>query len=269
MFDGALPPHSGDEEEDLRPPAPRVIAERFLARAAIAMRSDLEVDWENSRENACAYPEWLAWVAEVVVPVCSPREREVLLRPRGDLSRQEVTDAGWAMENLSVLGWALGIGARPGMNPWYDFDPIYAAAGPGQTPEALLLDANFVPYDQVDIEATQYETVYWRLHTEVSARRQGGPEAHRYGSLLMRRARHLGILGPDDMGPDGDLRLEGVSVRDLPLTQLTLMNSIWMERLRAALWLAGTEEDWDHVTADTPVLFLQGDQWPPELQNKP
>lgn len=266
MFEGALPPQNDDDDdEELTPPEAMAVAGRILAHCAIQQRGM----WETQPPDPAVTAAWWAWVRETVWPYATARERTRLAKPRGALSEQEQIDCSWTHENLTMLGWALGIEPAPEIDAELPLATLYPEITFGVTPERLIQGRQLRSPEEIEGAACQYESVYWRVRTERIAREERETIYGPYARLLMRRACHLGLLPPDRLAPNGELVLLGRPVPELSEDDLSQLGSIVSERLRTLNWLCGFESDWDYVTGDTAVVFLQGDDWPPELQNTP
>ena len=85
------------------------VADRVLALALVAERVVLEARLGLRAGDAGRWESLAQWAdAEFVFPACSPRERELLARPPGAWSAEELDEMSWQREALAALLWALG-----------------------------------------------------------------------------------------------------------------------------------------------------------------
>lgn len=96
-----------DEPPQIPPDARRVVR-RALCLAAVAGRGLLEME-QMPREQADAHCKRITgWIGELALDdELEPKELKLLQEPVGTLSQQSTVDAGWRLEGLGVLAWAL------------------------------------------------------------------------------------------------------------------------------------------------------------------
>jgi hypothetical protein len=100
-------PGANKDEIQGAPPGPMQVAQRALIQCAVVCRGSLELGASDPdvRET---FERLRAWLEDIGIAVdMEPIEARLLNAPLGSLSRQQVIDATWAAEGLTILAWAL------------------------------------------------------------------------------------------------------------------------------------------------------------------
>ncbi|MDI6784414.1 MAG: DUF4272 domain-containing protein, partial [bacterium] len=105
-----------EEEKKLNPPSQETVGKRALCLGALVMRGNIE---QLAREKPTSdvkevcekeIDELKKWLKdEGLEPFLSKEEKRLFSKPFGSWERQELIDAFWRTESVSVLLWALSI----------------------------------------------------------------------------------------------------------------------------------------------------------------
>lgn len=139
VLPGIPPPeenfHPSERPEELAeperiPPDAQRVARRALCLAALAGRGLLEME-QMPRERAEEQRKrLLSWIGELALEdEIEPKELDLLRQPVGTLLQQATVDAGWRLEGLGVLAWALGQFELPAYDQLVDPGILLPAVG--------------------------------------------------------------------------------------------------------------------------------------------
>jgi hypothetical protein len=189
------------------------------------------------------------------------RERAVFNRTADSLTEREQIDAGWRIEAVCVLAWALR--ARERLPP---HDKQVSAQGLADFPPAdlarFVATARLRPRAEIEAARDLAEFWHWRSRTR---------ELHESGNPLRpdESMRARGIRTYDDIARhavrnarrrgelrsivDEDFKVRGKAYRDLTDDEWSEVRSITVERHYALNWLCGLapRNSWERTTTDT------------------
>jgi hypothetical protein len=175
-----------------------------------------------------------------------PHEAQILNEPIGKPKGQAIIDAVWGAEAAQVLLYALG--ARPLPSHDAQEHPYKVARAHGVLGEAsaALFEATLRPEAELWSLQRRLLAIHWRM---VELRVRGA------GAVDMKKMAQKEFLRGVDLATiplaDGDL-----AVRDAPVSQAeaglaSLVQSIALERHRAANWLVGVHPVYSRVATPT------------------
>jgi hypothetical protein len=179
-------------------------------------------------------------------PPLSPRERQLLARPREDWDEQDAADAAWRGEALGALAWALSL--EEALPP---YDAPFDHAGLAR--ELDLEEARLRPFEEIDAARETARLWHWRARTALLQEQGTLPLPERWSSYdqLVAAAAMRGFeqgLLPAPLR--GDFPAFGKIYRHLAGDQRALAHSVAAERHYALTWLCDTSA-WDEVATDT------------------
>lgn len=220
----------GEDEPD--PPSPMRVARRAMVLAALSYRGLLEQD-EDGEEHR---PELLAWVGELSLDdEIEADEWKILQRPVGRLDQQEVVNATWMVEGLSVLTWALGlVDSFPPADEQVDPGKPYAALGllDAKVAKNVIKGAELRSTSELETCRSRQFAIHWRLRN-YSLR----PQAMDFNEFA--RTAWFGPLDITDLRLiENDLALGGQPISRASRQIRSSAASTALERHRAANWLS-------------------------------
>jgi len=235
-------------------PDEHAVAYRALALTALLTRTQLEHGAKADPQRMAGWQriqgELTAWMEKEGIDVAlSPGERELLDRPLGGWSDDEVFECVWRSEALTALLWALGmLGAMPAYGKRVE-EAVINPHIPALKPVAPWLEsANLRPANDLQAARTAAEFWLWRARTELAQRRgEEPPPGESYEDAVSRgleKAAEEGIL---DEPIDGDIGVEGTPFGELEDAQFADAYSVSLERLFALNWVCGYAENWDET----------------------
>ena len=242
------------EQEDiqLHPPAPRRIAARALALAAVSARGLMELHASEDESGASleeSRKKTLLWCADLgIESELEPSEREALNTPIGELSERLHLDSIWRFEGLAVLLWALQISELPKYDAVAEPDILLPAIGflNHGLGKALLQSPQLRPVEELNQFNGQVFAYHWRLRDF-----QLRPQA-----MDFRNFGNTAWFGPLDMAwadfdETNELTLQGTAIHKATKDSLGTCSSIANERHQATNWLKGYSELYSET--DTPT----------------
>lgn len=180
-------------------------------------------------------------------------EKELMGRPLGSWTRQEVADGQWREESLEVLLWAL----RPDA-PMAAYDVPFLTTGMmkslGSPPQAeeFVRSAKLRPEGEILKARDVAELWLWRSRTtqlqkEHYSPPKGEPGLEQIVSMTIAKAQKDGLFTPIQ----DDFPALGKAYAELTDSEWQTLHSIATERLYALNWLCGYAENWDEVPTGT------------------
>lgn len=242
-------------------PSPERVARRAMVLALMHYRASME-QFPGDAQFEAFHGRLPTWVEQLALaPELEKQEHDFLRVPLGKADRQVAMDAGWRLEGLAVLAWAL----RRLDLPAYDneVDPRKAVASVGLTDELLsgmdtaaakrlFREAELRPAWEIDQLACHITIVHWRLRTYRLATKRmpfiGYLRAH--PSFKENWLTGLRLVGDD-------LAIEDKAIGDAPPDAVSQCTSIVMERHNAAHWLQGDHEVYSKVDTGTMLFGLE------------
>jgi len=144
------------------PPSPEMVARRAIVLATVSCRGVLELD--PARDEAARFwtrvSDW--WSRLGLSAELEPREAALLAAAFGTSPQQQLVDASWRSEALSVLAWAL---QRAGL-PSHDeqVDPAVVASALGFLEDHTVLESPALrPAPELENYSNVAFTIHWRL----------------------------------------------------------------------------------------------------------
>lgn len=234
---------------------PLEVSERIAALGTILWRIQLEnhlfTYGGSGREEMESRNAQLAGWAEAERLAFSPREAELLARPLGAWTPQEMSELVWRFEAVAALAWSI---ERLAFMPPYDEPakavhmlPLTRVGEPLHVPEAVRAD------DVLHREIERASLWNWRARTE-TFRRKGVP-AVRGDSYEATVARAVESALSDGLiegvsTQDGDFLVCGTPYAAVEADRFIQLACIAFERHRALTWLV-SRESWDDVNPPT------------------
>jgi hypothetical protein len=235
-----MPPHFGLLASP--PPLQRLVARAFIA-CGVSMRVDLEAHHDHAAATQLLQlaHDWL--VAHGHDAELDADEAALLAAAPGTLPTALRERYAAQAEAAAVIGWSLQRCALPPFDMDADGAAIAAALGWLDAEGAELgMRARLRPREQLMALLDALGAVHWRL-LEHTRRPDTAVSMQRFGA-----AQHA---WPADVAPcelrDGDLAIDGVSLRELAPMRLFATLRRVQERHRAALWVLGQQRDYWQV----------------------
>ncbi len=226
-------------------PTARAVLERALLLSAIAWRASLPNTQplvvggylpkaERRKQSLC---EWLRRHAR---EQGTPAEWAYLEAPLETSQSSEDVDRSWSIEAAAVLAWALGRRRAPPLEGKVEPEELMQSLGLGtKAGVALLEHASWNERFDAIAFARQALAVHWRT---VEARVRPGPLD--VSTFAARQG-----LAPFDFGrariEAGDLVVAGKPIAAAKAGKVDRLESLALERHRAARWLCGLDAEWN------------------------
>ena len=234
------------------------VAYRALALTALLTRTQLEHGVKVDRSRMPGWrriqDETTAWMQkEGIDAALSDAERELLARPLGDWSDDNIFECVWRSEALVALLWALG--KLPDMPPYgrrVD-EALLNPQIPALKPAAPWLESSALRADD-DLRAARQTAEFWlwRGRTELMRRRgTETPAGETYEESIGRAVELAQQQGAIQETIGADVAVDGVAFSKLEDADFANAYSVALERLYAMNWVCGYAEDWDATPTET------------------
>ena len=241
-------------------PDQKVTAYRALCLGALLMRANLEDRLRNTMPLPSAQPASMfwepvkSWLAKYNVSAfLSPKEKDLLGKPVGSWSLQDVVNSSWRAECLGVVLWALG---RTNNIPSYDTQfsapDILKHIPMGRQPDEFVGKAKLRSSTDISKARDLAELWNWRARTTREQKSQVNlPPGMTFQQIISNSARQAHKAGMISSPIDNDFPLYGKSFGKLSEEEYQNSSSICQERHFALNWLTGHSEDWDNTPTET------------------
>jgi hypothetical protein len=215
------------------PHSPLRIARRAVALLFLSLRGLLERDSDTQPHTDVNYSRLQEWTDELSIDdEFEPWEWETIRTLPGQLAPQMAANAGWRVEGLAVLAWALYRGELPRYDQVADADLTWDAIGYLHEAKIRELWANPIVRTRSELEA--YYRQMKRYHHRLLARWEATTnEGHRSEDDPSLKSQDWAALGQ----VDGELALRGVRLDRVSPELLGTCLSIARERHQAISWL--------------------------------
>jgi hypothetical protein len=227
-------------------PSPERVARRAFVLAALACRSAIEGDADNSEAEAFRgqVVEWLTQAG--IASELEEGERLVLEAPLGTLTRCQGIDGSWRAEGLVVLAWVLEKWGLPSYDELSNPADIADALGfMAQEGFSLLEAPRLRDGSEIQAFANRILMIHWRLRQFQADRR-----SIEFEELV----KSPGCPFPDVQGiryVNKDLAIGNVALSEAHEQEWAEVMSIVVERHRAVNWLLGNAPTYSEVSCDT------------------
>jgi hypothetical protein len=246
--------------------AARKAAQRALCLAAIVTRAEFEYRIlerpsekpQRQAEQQRHSDEINAWLKEESLwKELSRRERELLTRPLGSWSPQEIADGQWRKEALCALVWALGrLRPLPRFDEPADAKELLDAIEFMKPADALVLRPKLLPESEISGARNVAELWLWRArtyHFQRNPQKYPPPSGMSYHDLIRQvadMAEEKGLF----RAIEHDFPVAGQPYATLNDDKVSELQSIASERLYALNWLCNYSENWDAVPTLTQAV---------------
>lgn len=236
----------------------KAVARRALALVALLTRTQLEHGVQADKARMAGWRrihrELTGWMKkEQIREALSAAERELLDRPLGEWTNDDIFECVWRSEALTALLWALGmLDWMPAQGKRVD-EAVINPYIPALRPVAPWLEsAHLRGPDQLRAARRTAEFWLWRARTDLS-RRQGkrlslGDTYEAVVSRAVSAARAEGLVGEP---VHGDVDVDGTAFCDLGDAEFANAYSVALHRLCALNWVCGYADNWDETPTDT------------------
>lgn len=248
------------------PIAARKAAQRALCLAAIVTRAEFEYRLlehpsekpKRQAEQQRHSDEINAWLKEESLwKEVSRHERELLSRPLGSWSEQEIADGQWRKEALSALAWALGrLKPMPRFDQPADAKELLEAMEFMRPADAVVSRAKLLPESEISGARNVAELWLWRARTyrfQHNPAKYPPPSGMSYLDLIRQvadMAEEKGLF----RAIEHDFPVGTQAYSTLGEDLVSELQSIASERLYALNWLCGYAENWDAVPTLTQAV---------------
>jgi len=243
---GDNPEHRVDQEPT--PPDAVRVAKRALCLAAVSGRGFLEVEEMPLEQAEGNRKRIMTWIGDLALETeLEPTELSFLTQPVGALEQQNTVDAGWRLEAVGVLGWALGRFELPVYDQLVDAGILFPALGFLDVNKAttLLASPKLRPLADLRGLQEQYFALHWSLR-EFSLRKQ---------TMDFRSFARESWFGPLDVSParfcEDDLAIGELPIARAPEAAFRTTLSIANERHLAINWLVDGGEVYSATDTST------------------
>jgi hypothetical protein len=243
---------------------------RTLCLAAVIVRAEAEnlVVSHNSEPGFSAFlggePEEVpkiiqGWIdKEHLGPHLSPKERIMIAKRAGELTRQEMLDGWWRREALTVLEWSLRIiEPMPAADTQIPMEDVLESAWLLKDTSSFRKAAALRSTEEISSQRDTAEFWLWRVRTTtLMSYSTEDLVKHRTSKDKLRTIADHAAATAEANGLfkciNGDFPAFGKAFRELNDKELRLITSISMERLHGLNWLCVIDGlDWDDVETNT------------------
>jgi hypothetical protein len=221
------------------PPSADRVARRAVALMGVTGRAVVERDFRSGEMSAEEAADVLTrlrnWIGRLgVEDELEPAEQQLLQAEPGKLTDRQMFDAGWRIEGLAVLAWALGRAPLPRYDELVNIDDVWGSVGflRPDAAETLLKGATLRPVEELQAYRKQMLGLHWRLRDfrQVKAKR-----------MNFRAFAANCWFGSFDVSLfeliDDELALRGHRLNEAPADILGAASGIALERHLAINWL--------------------------------
>jgi hypothetical protein len=245
---GHSPEDEDDDEDDdeTEPPTARRVAGRLYTMTAVAARGLLDMNLSMGNRPAYSLEELQRWHERLdIADEVEPRENQILQTGAGQLERQDAIDSVWALEELVILAWALGLYPLPKYDELVNADDLLAHLSflESDVCRRNLAQATLRPAEELVSYNHQIFAFNWRM-VEFRLR----PRSSDYANIVI--AGRLFDLSWANL-KQGDLTLQGKAIVEADTELIQTMNSLAAGRHRASNWLLGYARLYSRVSTDT------------------
>lgn len=250
-----LPQDDLDDELEITLRPPSAVAARAIVVAAVCRRAHLEL---APTEQGSDDPEGdrfdlAAWLSEQGLDPALTRNEARLVKTRlGKVSRDEAVAAGWQVEGLIVLAWAMRLIEEA---PAYDeaVDPsmvLSRVPAPWDATQAFRTASLLRPELEIARERERAELWHWRGGTDTLVTGATADDVKQLRRAVREVAEEGHAAGLLAAPARNDFPVQGRPYGSLDTEARETLASVAAERLRALNWLCGFGRDWDHVPLD-------------------
>lgn len=241
-------------------PDEKTAAYRALCLGALLMRANLEDRLRSAMPLPSAQPASLLWEPVKswleqynVSPFLSPKEKELLGKPVGSWSLQEIVNSSWRAEALGVILWALQqINNVPSYDTQFLAPDVLKRLPMGRQPAEFVGKVKLRSSTDLSKARDLAELWNWRSRTTRTQKGQVNlPPGMTFQQIISNSARQAHKTGMISSPIDNDFPLYGKSFGKLSDEEYQNSSSICQERHFALNWLTGHSEDWDNTPTET------------------
>src|SRR5207245_1634446 len=242
------------------------VAQRALCLEALLVRESLEESINVKTPSAGASVLELSgrlnsWLAKEGISIyLSPREKDLVAKPLGSWTTEEIVTASWRSEALGVILWALSSIERvPPYDTEFPKSQILARVDLGARSNGFAAKIRLKPPRDVSQERNIAELWHWRARTaELQRKGVGPPAGWTFQQVIAQSARQAYQNRLISKPLEDDFSLFGKSYARLSEEEYHKAASISLERHFALNWLCGYSENWDETPTETCLpLVLQ------------
>jgi hypothetical protein len=236
------------EDAEPEPPAADRVATRALVLAAVTNRGLIENERGKFDQPDEIRGRMLQWIDETqIAGEIEPEEWKVLQRPVGSLEQQDAINAGWRLEGLGVLLWALGRYELPPYDQLVIPGDLFEAAclGEAESARELIAGTRLRSAEKLSEYQAHALMVHWRLR-DFTIR----PTAMDFVAFSKKS-----FIGAFDLGPfhivNNDMALCGKPIAEAEPQVFSTCQSAASERHLAINWLFGYSKVYSETDTST------------------
>jgi hypothetical protein len=237
--DVVVPADAAEEDEEDQQPDPPTsdpVVKRLMVIIAITARGLLENNHRNGIQSSYSRADIHDWFAALGVEAeLEVEENTTLTRPIGDLAFQDALNSAWRLEEIAVLGWALGPAEIPKYDQLVEADELLGQLGflDKAMAEKHIANASLRPPEELDIFNNQILSLHWRMVDFRVGSRQVDyahmAEESWFGRMDLSWAEFV----------NKDLAIDGIAITAAHGEHVQSLGSAAQERHLACNWLAG------------------------------
>jgi hypothetical protein len=242
-------------------PAPSRVVRRAMGLGHLLMRAYFEQlhmleERPTDREEAADGHRWSLrkLKEERFGAELSANERDLMVRPLGLWTRQEMADVTWKTESLGCLLWALSfLPEMPGFDQPFHPEEVRENCPLGSTPEELEQRAILRGPRELARGDDLARLWSWRAGIAELMELRGENDVPKdLKQQLAGFALAAAEAGVTSRAIKGDLPVGDRAYVDVPQEQKWMLRSIALERHLAFAWLCGNVSDWDRGVDPPP-----------------
>ena len=243
-----------DDHVDIELRSAATVAERCVILAALIRRLWIESSFalenaEDWADEAFDLREWLR--TEAIWTSLTALEADILQRPVGGVSEDDLALYTWQAEGLATLGWAIRLtDLLPPGDEGEISAVVQAVPAPWDSTAAWMRGAQLRSEAEIAIERDRAEIYEWRIALESPRRFATGQEQVDYMAAIRDVVREAGATGLLDRKAGTDFSIGDRPLPEFDATSLERLAALAEVRLRALNWLCGFGSSWDEVPID-------------------
>jgi len=182
----------------------------------------------------------------------TPKEREMLDRPAGSLSEEDLASETWLGEALVVLAWSASLldALPPPVEPSEPGPVLARIPAPWDDVRPFLKSITLRSEQEIAMERERAEIWAWRAGIEVERRAAKGRAARELQETIAEVVREAAASGLLPSSRLADFPVDGLPFSALPEERREQVAVIATARLHALNWLCGFGDRWDNVPLD-------------------
>ena len=244
---------AAEDEFDIELRSQANVGVRCIILASLVRRLSIESLARDRTDNSLAGEAFdlRAWLqTEGMWSSLEGAEPELLIRPLGELTDDEMATMAWQAEGLASLGWALNLSEMSMIGDLSNVEFVLKRVpSPWDTAAPWIADVELRPEPEIARERDRAELIEWRVGVETPRRLATGQERADYDQVIAEVVHEAASAGFVNITND-DFIVAGTAIPELDDEGIERLAALTEERLRALNWVCGFGDSWETVPLD-------------------